>query len=287
MITSLRLVDFKNFADETLRLGPFTVIVGANASGKSNIRDAFRFLHGIGRGYTLAEIMGGKHGAGGQLEWEPLRGAPNEIGRLDAEFNIPRSTFSIHIEVDQAGKEPLIYFIAVGCDVFGPNGYSVSREELKTESTTVYTTDRKPGHYDESLLWLQLTNVNMPISLSRAQPALGQFFQRYKEVYQNHISEQGLWPVLQNMRFMELSPEQMREPSIPGGTMLGDSGHNLPSVLEAICADSLRERNLMSWLQELSPMDIAGLEFPRDPSGRGTPTDRGTQRSQSDGVQRV
>ena len=60
MITSLRLVNFKNFADETLRLGPFTVIVGANASGKSNIRDAFRFLHGIGRGYTLAEILGGE-----------------------------------------------------------------------------------------------------------------------------------------------------------------------------------------------------------------------------------
>ena len=60
MITSLRLKDFKNFADETLRLGPFAVIVGANASGKSNIRDAFRFLHGIGRGYTLAEIIGGR-----------------------------------------------------------------------------------------------------------------------------------------------------------------------------------------------------------------------------------
>ena len=60
MITSLRLVNFKNFADETLRVGPFTVIVGANASGKSNIRDAFRFLHGIGRGYTLAETMGGE-----------------------------------------------------------------------------------------------------------------------------------------------------------------------------------------------------------------------------------
>ena len=60
MITSIRLVNFKNFADETLRVGPFTVIVGANASGKSNIRDAFRFLHGIGRGYTLAEIVGGR-----------------------------------------------------------------------------------------------------------------------------------------------------------------------------------------------------------------------------------
>ena len=78
MITSIRLVNFKNFADETLRVGPFTVIVGANASGKSNIRDAFRFLHGIGRGYTLAEIFGGKREAG----WQPIRGAMNEIVRF-------------------------------------------------------------------------------------------------------------------------------------------------------------------------------------------------------------
>ena len=60
MITSIRLKNFKNFADETLRVGPFTLLVGANASGKSNIRDAFRFLSGIGRGYTLAEIFGGE-----------------------------------------------------------------------------------------------------------------------------------------------------------------------------------------------------------------------------------
>ena len=85
MITSIRLVNFKNFADETLRVGPFTVIVGANASGKSNIRDAFRFLHGIGRGYTLAEIIGGKYGA----DWKPIRGAANEIVRFgQAAFSI-------------------------------------------------------------------------------------------------------------------------------------------------------------------------------------------------------
>ena len=88
MITSLRLVDFKNFADETLRVGPFTVIVGANASGKSNIRDAFRFLHGIGRGYTLAEILGGRFGHGRQEEWERIRGG-NQIIRFDrAAFRI-------------------------------------------------------------------------------------------------------------------------------------------------------------------------------------------------------
>ena len=59
-----------------------TVIVGANASGKSNLRDAFRFLHGIGRGYALGETIGGKYGAGGQPEWAPIRGAAGEIIRF-------------------------------------------------------------------------------------------------------------------------------------------------------------------------------------------------------------
>ena len=86
MITSVKMVNFKNFADETLKVGPFTVIVGANASGKSNIRDAFRFLHGIGRGYTVAEILGGKYGPGGNWngnQYEAhlmrLRGFKNSI----------------------------------------------------------------------------------------------------------------------------------------------------------------------------------------------------------------
>ncbi len=82
MITSVRLKDFKNFRDETLRMGPFTVLVGANASGKSNVRDALRFLHGVGRGYRLADIIGGRYGAGGQVEWAPIRGGVDEIVRF-------------------------------------------------------------------------------------------------------------------------------------------------------------------------------------------------------------
>ncbi|MBK7761577.1 MAG: ATP-binding protein [Deltaproteobacteria bacterium] len=61
-----------------LDLGPFTLIVGANATGKSNIRDALRVLHGVGLGYTWAEILGGRYGAGGLLQWRPIRGGVAE-----------------------------------------------------------------------------------------------------------------------------------------------------------------------------------------------------------------
>ena len=91
---------------------------------------------------------------------------------------------------------------------------------------------------------------------------------RFEGFYNEYVSDPGLLPLFQNMRFLDLSPERMREPSIPGATMLGNSGENLPSTLEAICADTQRGRNLMSWLQELTPMDVKDFDFPRDPSGR-------------------
>ena len=270
MITSVRMVNFKNFADETLKVGPFTIIVGANASGKSNIRDAFRFLHGIGRGYTLAEILGGKYGPGGQMEWEQMRGASNEIGRLDPEFSIPHSTFSIDVQVEHSRQDKIFYSIAVWFDAFGPNGFSVDRERLGTASRVVYETNTDAMLAEKGRLWITMEGRGIDHApLSKLQPALSQIYLGApRRIYPEKQSDPGLIPCLQGMRFLEPSPERMREPSIPGATMLGNSGENLPSVLEAICADPQRERTLMSWLQELTPMDVKGFDFPRGLNGR-------------------
>src|SRR5688572_23268698 len=99
MIRELRLERFKSFEDATLKLGPFSVLVGTNASGKSNVRDAFRFLHGIGRGYMLAEILGEKWLDSGVLAWSGIRGGPREI------CFVGKDTFALTVALDVAGKE--------------------------------------------------------------------------------------------------------------------------------------------------------------------------------------
>src|SRR5436190_15070918 len=93
MLTKLSLDHFKNFMKAELTLGPFTLLVGANATGKSNIRDAFRFLHGISRGYSIAEILGEKWVEGGYRQWGGIRGGVREAAfrdsrelQLDSEF---------------------------------------------------------------------------------------------------------------------------------------------------------------------------------------------------------
>ena len=265
MITSIRLVNFKNFADETLRVGPFTVIVGANASGKSNIRDAFRFLHGIGRGYPLADIIGGKYGVGGQLEWEPIRGAPNEITRFSpSSFYLQPSEFSVQVELDLAcGKT--CYSITVGFKPYGPDNFVVLNEELETESGRVYKAAKQDTDHSLSL---EGKNGPLPYSASASQPTLSQAFFLDRPDLHFDLSEVPVMRVFQGMRFLELTPEHMREPSFPHASLLGDFGQNLPTVLQAICADEKRRKILADWLRELTPMDVADLEFLPDPSGR-------------------
>ena len=285
MINSVRLVNFKNFADETLKLGPFTVIVGANASGKSNIRDAFRFLHGIGRGYTLAEILGGKYGPGGQLEWEPIRGAPNEVVRLGTEPSPPNSTFSIDVQVQEERYDDLLYSIAVKFDAFGSDGFTIAKEKLSNGSEPLYDIDFTNEKHQNDILGLSPSRVKpnldqWPLTYYAVEDEFGTVFDEYR--YDRVIS-----PFYQNIRLLELSPERMRAPSFPGATLLGDSGDNLPSVLEAICTDSQRGCSLMSWLQELTPMDVKDFDFPRDPQ-RACPSPYcRAQRAQGVGVQRL
>ena len=272
MITSISLVDFKNFEDERLNVGPLTVIVGANASGKSNIRDAFRFLHAIGRGYTLAEIIGGKYGAGGQTEWEAIRGAPKEISR----FQQDRGYYGFLVSVDMEMDDKLIsYSIGVKSDTRDFGGFRLVRESLEIGSVFIYTShpgDADPiqSQNDPTHLLLRMGKVGEQrkfgdrIAVRPNQPALTQIHEhgRVRRAHKK-IVEQVI-DALGNMRFLDLIPERMRQPAFPGQTILGDNGENLPTVLRAICGDAHRKSNLIEWTRELTPMDVMDLEFPID-----------------------
>ncbi len=266
MITSLRLVNFKNFADETLRVGPFTVVVGANASGKSNIRDAFRFLHGIGRGYTLAEIIGAKYGVGGQTEWAGIRGAMDEIIR----FGQP--SFSLEVRMGVFN-----YSITVCNDKTRDGAFRVVMEKLNAGGTVVYTSHPRQGdpvrnQGDDMHLLLRMgkgqtqRKYGHRIMVRPDQPALTQI-QEHNVVLRVHkyCAMQAI-SLFANMRFLDLEPNLMRQPGFPGQTVLGDRGENLPTVLRAICEDPQRKETLVEWIRELTPMDVRAFEFPTDPT---------------------
>ncbi len=258
MITSLRLFDFKNFTNETLRLGPFTVIIGTNASGKSNIRDAFRFLHGVGRGYTLAEIIGGKYGVGGQIEWVQIRGAANEIIRFQ------QVAFGMEVELPLA-NETATFLIEVSPELktVRSDGFRITYERLRIRQELIYEKPRSA--YEDRHVVL---GDGRKIDIKRDRPVLSQLHESRQagNIYKDRTRQ--VIDALHSMRFLELSPARMREPSFSGANVLGNFGENLPTVLEELCADPKRQKILASWVHELTPMDVRGFAFPRDLNGR-------------------
>ena len=79
MLKELHLANFKSFAAgaDPIPFAPVTILVGANASGKSNVFDAIRFLQGIGMGLSIAEILTGKWEGGREIQ-PGLRGGAEE-----------------------------------------------------------------------------------------------------------------------------------------------------------------------------------------------------------------
>ena len=295
MITSVRLKNFKNFADETLHLGPFTVIVGANASGKSNIRDAFRFLHGIGRGYSLADIVGGRYGAHGSNEWEPIRGAANEIVRFG------ESEFALEAMIDLSSREAKMkQFLRIFGDSNNPaptelnyvipsSGevgmkellriFADSNDPVPTELKYVIRVDcdaapeggfsikeaslRADGGYtwEKPGDWLRADGASLA-----DQSLLPDYF-RDRDLKLPLLREE-IENAFDGIRFLDPNPNLMRQPSFRRRTVLGDGGEYLPTVLQEICADEKRKFTLTEWIQELTPMDVADFRFPSDPSGK-------------------
>ncbi len=286
MLTSITLENFKSFRKATVPLGPFTLLVGTNASGKSNLRDALRFVHGIGRGYSLTEIIGEKWGEGGELQWKGIRGGTSEAVFGDGE------EFSIETEIrlrvrfrpgvsSQAYRHRIT--VAIEREKLGPR---VTAESLYAGSLMYFDSnpvDDPPKQQDEEHLLVRLPRggahrrSNPVLMLLSSSPAIVQLPRKLRMATKARrsmgetVMQWNMGDLLRSMtsmRFLDLSPEATRLPSLPGRQVLGDRGENLSSVLQMICEDSSRKSSLLEWIKALTPLDVVDFDFPKDFSGR-------------------
>jgi predicted ATPase len=271
----LRLVSFKNFADATLHLGPLTVLVGTNASGKSNLRDAFRFLHGIARGYTLAEIIGEKWIEGGVLQWKGIRGGTKETAYRGADgFRL-----EVRFQAVDGGKRRTGHYSIAIKSLRNGHGPRVQAESLVIEGRGTYVFHSHPGkdapvqdqpdHLKVRLRKNYQEGFRGPtVALFDNRPALAQLLTHPEALPQVREHVRLAISAFASMRFLDLSPDAMRLPSIPGQTILGDRGENLSSVLYALCENPARKHALLEWLRELTPVDVRDFRFRPDAAGR-------------------
>jgi predicted ATPase len=268
MLKKLVLEHFKSFEHAEVTFGPLTVVVGPNASGKSNLRDALRFLHGIARGYSLAQIIGESWAESGVLQWRGIRGGLAEIAFAGS------GSFAVEVTFDLTDL-PATYRIEVDVShlTIGPR---VAREFFTLSGDVVFEAVRVDDAQTRQLK-VSLSNraeIYLPDARAvLAEIGLAQLGLSSATVYQQVPDLDRLQALtglmgLASMRFLDLNPDSMRVPSVPGQVVLGDRGENLSSVLQAICADGERKRGILEWVRELTPMDVIDFEFPADQAGR-------------------
>lgn len=277
MLKKLRLKNFKNFKDAELGLGPFTVLVGANATGKSNIRDAFRFLHGISRGYSLSEIIGEKY-ADGVLQWRGIRGGAQEISyqgnpfslEIEFTFNYEEQelvgTYFIEVSPGIKGFPPVLLEEWLKCEGYEYPIFHAVRGSQSQDIIELQFYDFSSKHPDEKSPWgISFARYTPVFSQLRDSDSLRENLERSEavKIVRTAIKQ------LNQFRFLELNPDAMKKSSLPG-QKLGERGENLASALYEIYTNKNGKDTLLFWLQELTPMDASDLEFPVDLAGKVT-----------------
>lgn len=228
MLTHLHLTSFKSFSDETVELAPLTFLVGANASGKSNLLDALRVLHALAIGGPIEDVIAG---AG---SWPGIRG-----GLAEAAF-AGEKAFRIESRWTTADSaaQPLLYSIA--CSV-----------ETPARITSETLTSERSG---ESLLPPPSVSNVSPLPFVRTLAGKGNEGHPLRPAVDVHDA-------LLRIRFLDLVPEKMRFYSPKSADRLGTSGENLSTAVWRMCQDSTKKLDLIDWLSELCSPKVEDVEF--------------------------
>jgi predicted ATPase len=260
MITQIEIDGFKSFKDFKVELAPFQVIVGANASGKSNLFDALQLLGRLAK-YDLSTAFLDLRGNPFELFTKLPDGTRVKSMRFAVEMLLDR-----HIENDIGEKVELQctrlrYELEITYDnKFGVayealkaipsendawvKKYRVSSELLPTNDGATFI-DTKPRFIsNQELLVVEVFHNKISGIPSFSFPRLA------RNLLSTRLSSETLMmgttglaisaarEALQKWRFVQLNPEELRKPSAMGApNFLSPQGGNLPTMLARLQKD--------------------------------------------------
>lgn len=263
MLSSFTLENFKSYREATLDLAPLTVLVGANASGKSNLVEALRLLSWIARGSRLGSI---RHALRG--DECPIRGGVRDLFRGNKR--------SLQLSCRTTLSDWNLYSIALerrGGDELHISGEKLTGSSKRAPLFRIVDHDRQTG-----AVWAAYnnfargTNPQVPcndqeaVLLQLQSPA--RFSPQYQKSYEliSQISKQYLgW--LSRIVFLNPRPSVMRNYGNMGDPVLHGDGENLSGALYNICKESAGKSRLLEFVKDLPEQDIDDIKFIETPRG--------------------
>lgn len=272
MITAITLESFKSYRQARLSLAPLTVMVGANASGKSNFIEAMRLISWIAQGQRLSSIQYAI-----QSGERVLRGTIDDLAYQRG------GEFGFQVETSERQWNRLSMRLARRAD-----GLHITSESLSHEGATVplYTLDQ-PSSAQGTDVGVAYNNFVRGASLPHVSctDQLAIFTQLTSpasfEASDNQSRERiptvarDLEKWLSAMLFLDPVPARMRDYSFPTDAALQGDGSNVSAVLyhlwgrDDVDAASLASHRhwILGFIQSLPEQKIEGLSFLEEPRG--------------------
>ena len=266
MIKKITLENFKSYARADLKLAPLTVLIGANASGKSNALEALRFLSWLAQGQQLSHLQYLVNNDEDKI----VRGTVPNLFRFGQKsftlsYQSDRRTFNI-LEVKIEKRENNELHIAEESlfqrskdekntqYLYRTVSKSVGeRTNLKVEYNNFASAGRKPHlpAIDQKAVFLQLDS-----------PA------RFAATHEKAITTiprltAGTRDELANMLFLDPVPHKMRKSSYLSDRNMRNDGSNLSAVLYHFWHGVNEEARtaLLSFISSLPEQQINGFDF--------------------------
>lgn len=281
---SITIKNFKSYKEATLPLSPLTLLIGANASGKSNAIEAFRFLSWVAGGERLSTLKNRVNDSD-----KVVRGSVRDLA-----FNHENSfslSFNYTADISYSGiflnEDNQLYVVA--------EIYQEKENRLFFYRRSEYT--ELAVHYFNAAELIKLTSLEALLKANEKEN--NEIFQRFSDSEVSiHFPEQDLsvlsmkdwlyvflWrgfydeakimpenansfnnlaDFLTNTFFYDFVPSVMRQDSVME-KVLSNNGSNLAGVLAYLCKENLEYKDkILQLVQSLPEQDITDIKFYTD-----------------------
>lgn len=264
MIRNLCFERFKSFENSSMELTPFTLLIGSNASGKSNAIDGLRILSKSISGADLAFILDGFRGNVST----GIRGGSKGCPRFEAD------AFTLGAIIDLADQGVhLVYELSIAVE----DRIFVEKELLKevtppgagkaSERVLFQTVAGRTSSGDISVEYdNRKRGPNPRFECLKFASVLSQVSSRLpsKSTAEKHVHEMANVVIeqLRNVLFLDPIPHEMRDYVPHTSVHLDPSASNLSAVIaQLIQKDNHNKKLILGYLREMPDQEILDLDI--------------------------
>ena len=261
VLSACSFENFKSYRKARLPLRPLTLLIGANASGKSNLIEGIRFLSLLAQGRRIDEVWRVTHDSD-----ISIRGA-----RPEALFGPDTRRLMIGCELTRKNGQGEALWLSSFIQLDPGGRLRLVEESLKEGRAWLYWENPNPAPGPGVMVSYNnfARGGNKPALTLADDQALYVQLQGEQAFSSKHSEARRRIPaatkrlrrVLSQVQFLDPVPSAMRSGSFPSDDRLREDGRNVSAVLFNLCLSSPQKQQVLEFVRSLPEQDIRDIDF--------------------------